>query len=706
MAVMVNANAPYSGLSNLMAMQGRYGDTELVHMSKPEIRGLASLGKISYNPDTGLPEAFGLGNILGIAGGIVGSFFGPVGAAIGSGLGSFGGGLIEGKPVGEAALSGVMSGVLSYGIGSALSGLGDAAAGAAGAGVGAAAGAGSAAGSAAGAGAGIAEGVAGMGAEGAGSFASFGDWWSNLGSEFAATPAGTSLAGVSGYTTFPGELGLTPADTSSLMINTPSFDLTAAADLGYYSGELGADVSSLTSQVPAITSQTPTLYSGELGADASSLMPQGGSTPSMLDKITGYIKENPLKSAGLGVLGLSALSGMGQQEAAPVSTTEREEPESGFGTRQLVGGEVIRPPKTSQEILEEMTSGGYTRRFTPYRYVAKGGLVGLQQGGMPMAQPQMQMPQQTSAMAAMAQQPVMVQPVPQPQPQQQMPTPTPQAVQPFDPVQQYRQTYMEVEGERNRKQAAGLAQQVAMLSPLVQEGMQQQVGAIPQKPYVPPTNYGSQVNLGAGFNQGGLIRLAEGGIPSDKQEFKFPAQFTNTLKSSMSRGEPMGLTNNKFIDAILTLTANNMYQQNPEMFSTGPSNMGGASTMNQLLNNPAYTKGSEVNLGAGYNRGGIISLANGGQSKYFEGQVEVENGDGMSDEVLFDVEGNDPDMALLSRDEYVLPADVVAMIGNGSSNAGSDKLDDFVEDVREMSFGTRKQQKQMNAEKGLQKLVS
>jgi len=63
-------------------------------------------------------------------------------------------------------------------------------------------------------------------------------------------------------------------------------------------------------------------------------------------------------------------------------------------------------------------------------------------------------------------------------------------------------------------------------------------------------------------------------------------------------------------------------------------------------------------------------------------------------------------MALLSRDEYVLPADVVAMIGNGSSNAGADKLDDFVEDVREMSFGTRKQQKQMNAEKGLQTLVS
>ena len=64
---MVNRDAPYSGLANLMAMNGRFGDTELVHMSKPEIRGLASLGELTINPDTGLPEAFSLGNILPLA---------------------------------------------------------------------------------------------------------------------------------------------------------------------------------------------------------------------------------------------------------------------------------------------------------------------------------------------------------------------------------------------------------------------------------------------------------------------------------------------------------------------------------------------------------------------------------------------------------------------------------------------------------------
>jgi LysM repeat protein len=97
--------------------------------------------------------------------------------------------------------------------------------------------------------------------------------------------------------------------------------------------------------------------------------------------------------------------------------------------------------------------------------------------------------------------------------------------------------------------------------------------------------------------------------------------------------------------------------------------------------------------------------ANGGEiGKYFEGQV-VGNGDGMSDQILFEVEGNNPDKALLSRDEYVIPADVVAMLGNGSSNAGSEQLDNFIKGIRQDSFGTQKQQRQLNAQQGLRGLV-
>ena len=103
--------------------------------------------------------------------------------------------------------------------------------------------------------------------------------------------------------------------------------------------------------------------------------------------------------------------------------------------------------------------------------------------------------------------------------------------------------------------------------------------------------------------------------------------------------------------------------------------------------------------------GSFIPFAQGGGiGQYYEGQV-VGQGDGMSDQILFEVEGNNPDKALLSRDEYVIPADVVAMLGNGSSNAGAEQLDNFMKGIRQQSFGTTKQQKQMNPQQGLSQLV-
>ena len=110
-----------------------------------------------------------------------------------------------------------------------------------------------------------------------------------------------------------------------------------------------------------------------------------------------------------------------------------------------------------------------------------------------------------------------------------------------------------------------------------------------------------------------------------------------------------------------------------------------------------------INRSAG---GGIGQYyAQGGSTgQYYEGQV-IGQGDGMSDEILFEVEGNNPDKALLSRDEYVIPADVVAMLGNGSSNAGAEQLDSFMRNIRQQSFGTPEQQRQMNPQQGLSQLV-
>ncbi len=84
----------------------------------------------------------------------------------------------------------------------------------------------------------------------------------------------------------------------------------------------------------------------------------------------------------------------------------------------------------------------------------------------------------------------------------------------------------------------------------------------------------------------------------------------------------------------------------------------------------------------------------------FEGRVKGQ-GDGMSDEVPFMIEGEQP--ALLSVDEYVLPADVVSMIGNGSSDSGSDKIDKGIAKLRQEKYGRSEQPPQTSD--GLQSLM-
>ena len=106
-------------------------------------------------------------------------------------------------------------------------------------------------------------------------------------------------------------------------------------------------------------------------------------------------------------------------------------------------------------------------------------------------------------------------------------------------------------------------------------------------------------------------------------------------------------------------------------------------------------------------QGGMAMMAGGMRPKdYFEGQVYDDRGDGMTDSINFKVEG-DPVIKgeKLSADEYVLPADLVAMLGNGSSDAGAEKLDKFTKEMRVKAFGTPKQQRKINATKELRDMV-
>ena len=86
-----------------------------------------------------------------------------------------------------------------------------------------------------------------------------------------------------------------------------------------------------------------------------------------------------------------------------------------------------------------------------------------------------------------------------------------------------------------------------------------------------------------------------------------------------------------------------------------------------------------------------------------DGQVPG-GGDGMSDSVPATIDGQQD--LLASVDEYMVDAPTVAMIGNGSSDAGARKLDNFRKKIREEATGSPEQQKQINAEKIMQETLT
>ena len=93
---------------------------------------------------------------------------------------------------------------------------------------------------------------------------------------------------------------------------------------------------------------------------------------------------------------------------------------------------------------------------------------------------------------------------------------------------------------------------------------------------------------------------------------------------------------------------------------------------------------------AGFMGGGQV-LEDGG---YLQG-----DSDGQADLVPGDIDGVQE--GRLSHGEYVLPADLVGILGNGNSDAGAAALDDFMSTVRKKATGTPKQQKNIDADQVL-----
>lgn len=124
-------------------------------------------------------------------------------------------------------------------------------------------------------------------------------------------------------------------------------------------------------------------------------------------------------------------------------------------------------------------------------------------------------------------------------------------------------------------------------------------------------------------------------------------------------------------------------------------------------NNYNADQTNSVNMYAGggmpiaMNNGGLPSLSHlGGYSD--GGRMLKGPGDGMSDDIPATIAGRQP--ARLANEEFVIPADVVSHLGNGSSEAGAKVLYDMMSRIRKARTGNSKQGKQINAEKFMPKM--
>ena len=109
--------------------------------------------------------------------------------------------------------------------------------------------------------------------------------------------------------------------------------------------------------------------------------------------------------------------------------------------------------------------------------------------------------------------------------------------------------------------------------------------------------------------------------------------------------------------------------------------------------NAAFTDvGADTEYAA---HGGLMGL----QEYAAGGKLLRGPGDGMSDSIPAVIKGAKPQRAALADGEFVIPADVVSHLGNGSTEAGAKRLYAMMDKVRHARTGNPKQGKQINPER-------
>lgn len=622
------------GLADALAMQGRRGDSTLVHMNPMEVRMLETMspdGRLSINPETGLPEAFKLKDILSVAlpiagGALLGPAIAPglIGTAIGTGIGGLGAGLAQGKNFKESLVQGGISGLMSYGLGS-LSGA-----------------------------------------------------FAPSGGVTAGPPTQATMA-ASG----PGLMSTAPDTVGAVT--------TAAAPepTGFFGG-LGETLRQTPfTDVPSVGSPT---YGSMLGSGASGLLSSALLAPEempydvadMYDMDAYYASRVPdLRSGRL--RGQAAARSLNYPPSGSTSSQyySMATSPSGFGTFYAADGGRVptdlningEPHQLSYinqdeaDLLRSMGGSGQNVYGIPAYYDASndggdaagpaGGGVGASNDGGDAAGPAGvagDVAADTAAEAAAIGE---------------------AAAYGDIGSQAVGMGFGGSEGMGSMSQAAQTNTAIAntvldVLSPVptfALRGIASMLGRGATALGIPGTTETASAAVASQeASQDGSG--GDSGVSVYGRPYGDPYNTEKVQASPAPAPSPVSPTALRSLSPTAPRTAGDIY-------------------------NAATTGGIPRFFTTMAQGGGISSLAYGGEAapvgfanKAFEGMVPGQ-GTGMSDDVPFSIEGNQP--ALLSRDEYVLPADVVSQLGDGSSSAGADMLDNFISQVRQTKYGNTQQ---------------
>lgn len=879
---MISSEAPQSGLANLMAMKGRYGDTELVHMSRPEVQGLASLGKVTINPDTGLPEAFKLGGIfktiIPMATTAIGGFLGgPMGAAAGNALGQF---AMGERDIGKLALGAMMT----YGMGAMSASSGSAAAGA------------------------------------SSSVTAAGNTGAATASQAARAGVGTDGLNAA-WNSAPAVSQVAPYTPPSPSFGGANAGWQSAASPNGFDAYLSPDAIPYTSPVPSAVTQTalqapaPQTYNITEGSEgflgfgkykpgnnltASDMAKRGITTIKTPDgdyisasdmgmKGTDYAKAHFSSPSTLIGGGLSAISnGVFEEEYPEYKESERIP----FKPKNL---KLIADPNTGKHRYIEIPD----EEAQQSRFAAEGGLIGLANGGSvsnstsPLAESldglqslgstsvlkpttinnsgltleelgggkhryNRNVPLAEPVVEAKAVKEILGNPSDNAEDGTDMFSH--QNMDPYGMTGKGLSTFwdgdprtslvpswshparspitekdiaiydaMKAANQASLSEAA-TANTPAETAQAVSMGIDTfDMDYMDEESATSGSSTGSSDGSGSASNEGqdegndiatgglvgltnserknvqyladgGIVSLAEGKRPVSEKDsknknsfnlkdfnsiielgvgypelkkmldgetaasksiakrltatnpdsgakgiFQFIPDVAKDLGTSTAKiekmtvkeqadlyakylkwwkykpGTPLGMMQaapahaNKPDDFIVYKKGSEAFKQNHGWIGDdGEITVGSIKRYYNPVKRPRpKDKPAELLEDSGLasidpptfdNRPVIKKATGGGIGGYFEGQVDG-RGNGMSDEIPFEVEGNDPDKALLSRDEYVIPADAVAMLGNGSSNGGAERLDQFIKQLRTQSFGTQEQQQPIERQQGLSGLI-